>query len=78
MPDDPEVLTQLKKLFEDLTYFIYVDGHNFFLNIDLCSAETRDPMKLGHPSICYARPLLCKSKLLKLHILSFHFPIFEL
>ena len=71
---DTDILKDLKQLFEDLVYFTYVDANNYLKQIDICSAETGDPNKLGHPRICYAQPLLCSSKFLKLTVLSYHYP----
>ena len=54
---DPDILKDLKQLFEDLLYFTYVDANKYLKQIDICSAETRDPNKSGHPITCYARNL---------------------
>ena len=71
---DTDILKDLKQLFEDFLYFTYVDANSYLKQIDICSAESRDPNKSGHPIICYAQPLLCSSKFLKLNILSYHYP----
>ena len=71
---DTDILKDIKQLFEDLLYFTYVDANSYLKQIDICSAETRDPNKSGHPIICYAQPLSCSSKFLKLNILSCHYP----
>ena len=70
---DADIIKDVKQIFEDFLYFSYVDANNYLKRIDICSSETHDPNKSGHPRIFYAHPLLCSSKFLKLNILSYHY-----
>lgn len=69
-----DVLNELKSLFEDLLNLSYLNARFFIQNINTCSIQSRNTSKLGNPIVCYIQPLLCASKILKLQILSSHFP----
>lgn len=64
----PRVLTIIKSLLNsDLIEF-----PNKIKNIDLCTSQARNPLKLGHTLSCYTGN--CSSILLFLDILAPHFP----
>ena len=71
---DPDILKELKLLFDDLLYFTYTDAYQYLRVIDDCSLRTPQSHKIGHPITCYNEPLLCSSKFLKLVVLSYHYP----
>ncbi|KAJ8681499.1 hypothetical protein QAD02_017291 [Eretmocerus hayati] len=71
---DVDVLCEVKRLFNDVVSLAYTDGQHFFARIDKCSAESRDIIENGHPITCYMEPLSCKSRFLKINILSSHHP----
>lgn len=71
---DPDILIELKNLFQDLIYFTYTDVYNFLKNIDFCSAQSDNSEKKGHPITCYNKPLLCTSRFLKVNVLTVHYP----
>ncbi|KAJ8682163.1 hypothetical protein QAD02_017955 [Eretmocerus hayati] len=71
---DVDILKELKYLFDDFVVQKYTDARDFFRHIDECSSKARHPNKRGHPISCFTEPLSCKSRFLKLNILSYHFP----
>ncbi|KAJ8677171.1 hypothetical protein QAD02_012958 [Eretmocerus hayati] len=69
---DVDILRELKYLFNDLVVQKYSGARDFFRHIDECSSAARHPNKRGHPISCFTEPLPCKSRFLKLNILSYH------
>ncbi|KAJ8684987.1 hypothetical protein QAD02_020780 [Eretmocerus hayati] len=71
---DVDILREVKSLFEEIIGLGYPASENFCRNVDTCTSETRNSDKRGHPITCYVEPLTCASKLLKIDILSCHYP----
>lgn len=71
---DPDILQILADLFKTIIDVSYSNSFEFYRDIDICSCESRDPNKMGHPKDCYEKPLSCKSMFLKLSYLSAHYP----
>lgn len=71
---DTDILQTLADLFKAILNVSYTNGLEFYRDIDICSCESRNHNKLGHPKLCYDQPLLCKSMFLKLNYLSAHYP----
>ncbi|KAJ8685608.1 hypothetical protein QAD02_021401 [Eretmocerus hayati] len=71
---DVDFLCEVKSLFHDAISVTYRSGQHFFTRIDECSSESSDTTKKGHPITCYIEPLSCKSRFLKMNILSYHYP----
>ncbi|KAJ8688062.1 hypothetical protein QAD02_023857 [Eretmocerus hayati] len=72
---DVDVLKEVKDLFDDISQLSHKDVEYFISHLDTCTGHARqNGDAAGHPSICYVEPLSCKSKFLKLEVLSYHFP----
>uniref|UniRef100_A0ABD2WQD3 ATP-dependent DNA helicase n=1 Tax=Trichogramma kaykai TaxID=54128 RepID=A0ABD2WQD3_9HYME len=71
---DVIIVSELKQLFMELSELNFSTAHRYFRKIDICTAESRNIDKKGHPLICYMDPITCGSKFLYLRVLSFHYP----
>ncbi|KAJ8682316.1 hypothetical protein QAD02_018108 [Eretmocerus hayati] len=71
---DVDTVQEIKDLYYDVMVLSYKNLDTFISNVDVCSVQTRADNRKGHPITCYVEPLTCKSKFLKLDLLSYHFP----
>ncbi|KAJ8669196.1 hypothetical protein QAD02_000455 [Eretmocerus hayati] len=71
---DVDALQDIKDLYYEVSVISYKNLAEFVSNLDVCAVQSRAMGKKGHPVTCYAEPLSCKSKFLKLDLLSYHFP----
>ncbi|KAJ8665655.1 hypothetical protein QAD02_007317 [Eretmocerus hayati] len=71
---DVDALQEMKNLYYEVIGMSHKNMDEFISDLDVCAVKTRAADKKGHPVTCYAEPLSCKSKFLKLDLLSYHFP----